>query len=390
MASVELKDIVKAFRRNFEDTAIGKTIEYAFITNAAMKSAVPGQIMEGNLKNNQTYGFKINEINLSIPDGKTLVILGPSGCGKTTLLRMIAGLEQPDSGQIIFAGMDVTSLPAESRKMGMVFQNYALYPHMKARTNILTFFLFHKKTKDMELLKTEKYKKTSELMGIDIEYLLDRKIPNLSGGEKQRIAIARCITRDPAVFLLDEPFSNLDAKLRGKYRIELRKLLSQLKVTTVYVTHDQQEALILADIIAVMDIGKIAQVGTFEELYKNPSSVFVAEFLNPNTETPAINMLDGKSVSPELSGYKVGLHPEDIEIIDESTPGGFQAAVTMVRQVPIKNISVLTLRIGNEEIYIKAPIGMELKIDSTIFLKFKKMYLFNKETGLRVYSADPI
>ncbi|MGD0280570.1 MAG: ABC transporter ATP-binding protein, partial [Smithella sp.] len=280
---------------------------------------------------------------------------------------------------------DVTLLPPEKRKIGMVFQNYALYPHMKGKKNILTFFFFHKKTRDMELLKTEKFKKTSDLMGIDIEYLLDRKIAKLSGGEKQRIAIARCITRDPSIFLLDEPFSSLDAKLRSKYRIELRKLLSELKVTTVYVTHDQQEALFLADIIAVMDIGKITQVGTYDELYKNPSSVFVAEFLNPNPETPAVNLLDGGSLSPDLSGFKAGIRPEDIEILESDPAGSIRAEIRDVIQIPIRNISVITAGLNNDEITTTAPIGRKFETGSKVSLKFKNILLFDKATGMRVY-----
>jgi ABC-type sugar transport system ATPase subunit len=237
----------------------------------------------------------------------------------------------------------------------------------------------------MELLKTEKFKKTSDLMGIDIEYLLDRKIAKLSGGEKQRIAIARCITRDPSIFLLDEPFSSLDAKLRSKYRIELRKLLSELKVTTVYVTHDQQEALFLADIIAVMDIGKITQVGTYDELYKNPSSVFVAEFLNPNPETPAVNLLDGGSLSPDLSGFKAGIRPEDIEILESDPAGSIRAEIRDVIQIPIRNISVITAGLNNDEITTTAPIGRKFETGSKVSLKFKNILLFDKATGMRVY-----
>jgi multiple sugar transport system ATP-binding protein len=161
----------------------------------------------------------------------------------------------------------------------MVFQGYALYP-FTARRNILSHFLFRKRTPQLDEIAREKYRRTCELLGVDIEYLADRDTRNLSGGEKQRVALGRCITRDPRLFLLDEPFSNLDAQLREKYRFGLKKLLRELEITTIYVTHDQQEALILADLLAVMNVGTIEQVGTPERIYSLPNSLFVAEFLN--------------------------------------------------------------------------------------------------------------
>ncbi|MEE4312252.1 MAG: ATP-binding cassette domain-containing protein, partial [candidate division KSB1 bacterium] len=201
--------------------------------------------------------FSIEDLSLTIPDGKTMVILGPSGCGKSTLLRIIAGLMQPQSGTVLYDGVDVKAIPPGDRQIGMVFQNYALYPHFTAKNNILSYFRFQKQTPELDHLAQEKYRKTSELLGVDIEYLLDKKPTHLSGGEKQRVAIGRCITRDPKLFLLDEPFSNLDQPLREKYRLHLKKLLRHFQITTVYVTHDQQEAMILADLLAIMNIGQI-------------------------------------------------------------------------------------------------------------------------------------
>ena len=182
--------------------------------------------------------FRIDDLSLSIFDGETLVILGPSGCGKTTLLKIIAGLIPPDSGEVRYDGVDVDDVPPGDRRIGMVFQNYALYPHMTSRTNVLSYFLFRKKTPEMDAMAREKYRRTSELMGVELEYLLDRRPTTLSGGEKQRVALGRCITRDPGVFLLDEPFSNLDQALREKYRVNLKTLLRQFNISTVYVTHD--------------------------------------------------------------------------------------------------------------------------------------------------------
>jgi ABC-type sugar transport system ATPase subunit len=369
MASVELRNIAKAYRKK---------------TSESMSMVASPYFRKAPSDDTPVREFSAEGIYLTIPEGKTLVILGPSGCGKTTLLRLIAGFEKPDAGQVFFNGEDVTDLPTQGRGIGMVFQNYALYPHMNARKNVLSFFQFRRKTDELELLQSEKYKKTSELMGVDIEYLLDRNVSKLSGGEKQRVALARCITRDPSVFLLDEPFSNLDAKLRAKYRLELRKLLTHLKVTTVYVTHDQQEALILADLVAVIDAGKIAQIGTYEELYRNPASVFVAEFINPDSGTPAINIIEGGSVSAELSGFTLGVRPEDIELVAEPSQGSVPAVVTDTRAVPVRNMQVVTVSMGKDELTTEVPIEVEFKAESPVNLRFKKKYLFDAHTGLRV------
>ena len=208
-------------------------------------------------------GFEIRDLNLTVFDGETLVVLGPSGCGKTTLLRLIAGLIQPESGAVHYDGVDMAQVPPGGRRIGMVFQSYALYPHMTSRTNVLSYFLFRKKTPEMNELAREKYRRTSELMGVELSALLDRRPGTLSGGEKQRVALGRCITRDPAVFLLDEPFSSLDQALRERYRVNLKVLLRQFGITTVYVTHDHVEALILADRLAIMGRGRIEQIGAW-------------------------------------------------------------------------------------------------------------------------------
>src|SRR5437667_2988953 len=224
--------------------------------------------------------FSMQNLNLRIPDGKTIVVLGPSGCGKTTLLKIIAGLIPPDSGEVRYDGVDVKDIRPGDRRIGMVFQNYALYPHMSSRTNVMAYFLFRKKTPELNALAKAKYQRTSELMGVELAYLLDRKPTTLSGGEKQRVALGRCITRDAALFLVDEPFANLDQALREKYRVHLKTLLRQFNITTVYSTHDHHEASVLADVLAVLDRGRIEQVGTYEEIYNLPRNVFVAGFLN--------------------------------------------------------------------------------------------------------------
>src|SRR6185312_7246441 len=195
-----------------------------------------------------------------------------------------------------YDGVDMAQVPPGGRRIGMVFQSYALYPHMTSRTNVLSYFLFRKKTAELDELKRAKYQRTSELMGVELAYLLDRKPTTLSGGEKQRVALGRCITRDARLFLVDEPFANLDQALREKYRVNLKILLKQFSITTVYVTHDHNEALILADLLAIMGRARIEQVGTFQEIYDNPKSVFVAEFLNLHVDTPPISLIEARYV----------------------------------------------------------------------------------------------
>src|SRR5438874_5264317 len=290
--------------------------------------------------------FSIQNLSLTIPDGKTMVILGPSGCGKTTLLKIIAGLIQPDSGDVRYDGVDVKHVRPGDRRIGMVFQNYALYPHLISRANVLSYFLFRKKTPEMTAMAQAKYQRTSELMGVELAYLLDRKPTTLSGGEKQRVALGRCITRDPALFLVDEPFANLDQALREKYRVNLKILLRQFSITTVYVTHDHHEALILADLVAVMDRGRIEQIGTPEEIYDEPKNVFVAGFLNLHTGAPPISLVDATSM-PEGEGLGnawVGVRPEDVEISTKERENGTRGIVTETLSLPPRTTTLLTIR----------------------------------------------
>ncbi len=303
--------------------------------------------------------FQIRELSLTIPNGRTLVILGPSGCGKTTLLKIIAGLIAPDAGRIRYDGVDMQETRPGERRIGMVFQNYALYPHMDARTNVLSWFHFRKKTPELEADKKAKYQRTSELMGVELAHLLDRKPPTLSGGEKQRVAVARCITRDPALFLMDEPFSNLDQALREKYRVSLKLLLRQFAITSVYVTHDHYEAMILADLLAIMDRGRIEQVGTYEEIYERPRNAFVAGFLNRHIGMPPISILDASELvqTRALGGVRVGARPEDIELSPTERAEGTRGVVTESVRLPLINATMLSVRVGASEIHAQAAVG---------------------------------
>jgi len=218
----------------------------------------------------------LDRVNLTIPNGRTFVVLGPSGCGKSTLLRVISGLTKDYSGQVLYDGEDVQAIEPKDREIGIVFQSYALYPNFNSEGN-LTFFFRMNKVSDEKTRERIQY--TSELMGIGFNELLPRQIGTLSGGEKQRVAIARAIVRAPRLLLLDEPLSNLDAKLRVQTRTEIKRLLRRFSITSLYVTHDQVEAIALADQIVIMRQGRIEQVGTYQDLIENPVNLFVAGFL---------------------------------------------------------------------------------------------------------------
>src|SRR5512145_2330319 len=218
----------------------------------------------------------LDHVNLTIPNGRTLVVVGPSGCGKSTLLRVIAGLSKEYSGQVLYDGEDVNTLEPKDRRIGMVFQGYALYPNFDGQGN-LSFFFRVNQIPDEKTRERIQY--TSELMGIGFKELLPRQVGTLSGGEKQRVAIGRAIVRAPRLLLLDEPLSNLDAKLRVQTRTEIKRLLRRFHITSVYVTHDQVEAIALADQIVIMHQGRIEQVGTYQEIMDRPVNLFVAGFL---------------------------------------------------------------------------------------------------------------
>ena len=239
----------------------------------------------------------VDDINLKVNDGEFLVLLGPSGCGKSTLLRMISGLEFPTYGKIIIGNNDVTRTIPKDRNISMVFQNYALYPHMTIGENI-EFPLISRGYSKEETKKKVKW--ASELL--KISDLLNRKPRETSGGQRQRTALARALVRDPMAFLMDEPLSNLDAKLRHSAREEIRQFQNEVKITTVYVTHDQIEAMGLGDRIVIMENGIIKQVGTPKEIYEKPANLFVARFIG----SPAMNIID-------LKESLVGFRPENLE-----------------------------------------------------------------------------
>jgi ABC-type sugar transport system ATPase subunit len=376
MARIDLIDVGKTLR---DRASAGSRAT----TSAAVPDVVPAPRAGG-----QGSTFSIQKLNLRIPDGRTMVILGPSGCGKTTLLKIIAGLIPLDSGEVRYDGVDVRDVPPGGRRIGMVFQNYALYPHFSSRTNVLSYFLFRKKTPELNAMAKAKYQRTSELMGVELAYLLDRKPTTLSGGEKQRVALGRCITRDAVLFLVDEPFANLDQALREKYRVNLKILLRQFNITTVYVTHDHHEALILADLLAVMDHGTIEQVGTPQEIYDEPKNAFVAGFLNLHMGAPPISLVDARYMPQghRLGNVWVGVRPEHVEISREQREGTLSGTVAGTLTLPPKKTTLLTIRVGEREVHAQTAGDENHLTGDQVWLTFKQYHLFEKASGMRLGS----
>ncbi len=288
----------------------------------------------------------LNNINMRIAEGETVSVVGPSGCGKSTLLKVIAGLEFADEGRVLYNDFDVTKITPQDRGVGMVFQDYALYPTKEGKNNMSYYFEVHHRSAEE---KEQRLRETSELMGIGFDMLMGRQVDTLSGGEKQRVGIARAIVREPNVFLMDEPISNLDAKLRERTRTEIRRLLKKFGITTLYVTHDQQEAIFMGDRIAVMRAGSLEQIGTFDELYYAPANLFVATLIG----TPPISILPGElahgtlraagqtelALPEQLSGglpqgsLRLGVRPEGWLVAREPEPGSLAMNVTRIERL---------------------------------------------------------
>ncbi|MFD0744005.1 ABC transporter ATP-binding protein [Phytohabitans flavus] len=330
-------------------------------------------------------------MSLEVADGEFLVLVGPSGCGKTTLLRMVAGLETPDSGTVSIGGRDVTDLPARQRGLSMVFQSYAIFPHMKVRQNI-GFGLMMRKVPKEEF--DRRVKRAAELL--QLGEFLDRYPAQLSGGQRQRVAVARAIVVDAAVLLMDEPLSNLDALLRLQFRAELKRIVSQIGTTTLYVTHDQAEAMSLGDRVAVMRDGKVAQIGAPLEVYDRPADRFVGGFLG----SPPMNFLtatvrDGSLVIGDVSlpapdllstweGHEVvvGVRAENIQVSEEPAPGWVPAQVEVVE--PTGAALLLTARLGEAQLKIQAPATFPAGPDQQVHLRPapKALRFYDPSTGL--------
>ncbi|MCY3899931.1 MAG: ABC transporter ATP-binding protein [Caldilineaceae bacterium] len=355
----------------------------------------------------------LDQVDLTVPDGLTMAVVGPSGCGKSTLLRVISGLEADYSGELFYDDQNMMDVPPRDRYIGMVFQNYALYPHFEGHGN-LSFFFRMRKAPDEEV--EERIRITSEIMGIGFNSLLQRKPGTLSGGQQQRVAIARAIVRRPRVFLFDEPLSNLDAKLRSQTRVEIKRLLRRFSITALYVTHDQTEAMALGDLVAVMRAGRIEQVGRFEEVRRQPANTYVAGFLG----IPPMSLLHGAAVEeggivagqgmrlvPQASQLQalrsgqrvtVGVPAESAKVfvdegLSESQGGGapspansWQGTVEAVEPDYGRQVQFISFRSGEHRLLGQADIRERIVPGEQIVVQFEEsgLHFFDDESGERV------
>ena len=345
----------------------------------------------------------LHDLNLTVADGQTYVVVGPSGCGKSTLLRVVGGIEKTYSGQVLYDGVDMRDIPPGERYIGMVFQNYALYPNFSNEGNLSFFFKMHE-ISDEETRHRIEY--TSELMGIGFKELLPRRPGTLSGGEKQRVAIARAIVRAPKLFLMDEPLSSLDAKLRVKTRTEIKRLLHKFGITSIYVTHDQVEAVALADKIVVMHAGRIEQVGTYQEITDNPVNMFVAGFLG----LPPMDLVSGGSISGgklvldefaiPLPGrvyglvengqaVTLGLRRETAHVSAATPPASgifLPAEVDAIEPDFVHQVQIIHVHTGRFEYSCVCPLERQLHMGQFIHVELdpERLYFFDTKSGKRL------
>jgi len=331
-------------------------------------------------------------VNLHIHAGEAVALLGPSGCGKTTLLRLIAGLERPDSGEILYDKQSLDRIPIAQRGIGMVFQDYVLVPHWESRKTVGFFLRLRKREAEVPA----RVRTVAKITGVGISDLMGRYPRELSGGEKQRVAIARAFARDLRLLLFDEPFANLDAKFRAQARLELKRLIREFRATLVYVTHDQVEAMNIADRIVLLDGGSIAQMGSYRELYNNPDSLFVAEFLG----SPAINCFRGRVrqglwhggsmgsaelPSPRDDGEPViaAVRPRHIRINEHE---GIPAIVERAVPFYAEKYYLLEVSLRKRRWQVQAPLSALHAMGDRIFcqIDWNHAFFFDARTGQRI------
>jgi multiple sugar transport system ATP-binding protein len=345
----------------------------------------------------------LDHVTIEFEEGKLTVLVGPSGCGKTTLLRIVAGLEDPTAGDVYIGDRRINDVPPWQRNIAMVFQNYALYPHMSVFDNMAYPLRAHGLPRREIKVQVET---TARSLGIG--ELLRRKPRELSGGQMQRVAVGRAIVRRPEVFLMDEPLSNLDAKLRVDMRTDLRRLQKDLGVTTIYVTHDQAEAMTMADTLIVLRDGHILQAGTPDELYHRPNSIFVAGFIGspsmnlvdcryepqsarlvaPAFSYPALGRLRAAANTPAGSTLVLGIRPEDIAVSVDSRPEAVRAMVYMSE--PLGRENLLTLKAGETMFKVLASPDIRVTLDEPVWLTFnaERVHLFDKGTAKSFTRAE--
>lgn len=345
---------------------------------------------------------------LDMPDGETLAVVGPSGCGKSTLLKIVAGLEFSTTGTVTFNEHDVTHVDPQERGVGMVFQDYALYPSMRGKGNLSYFFEVNQRSEEEA---QQHLREVAEVMGLGFDNLLGKMPTTLSGGEQQRVAIARCIVRRPTVFLMDEPICNLDAKLRERTRVEMKRLLRRYQVTTLYVTHDQQEAIFMGDRIAVMREGRIEQIGTFDDLYYSPTNAFVAGFIGtPPMMQFEVSSSDGRLTVHDAVGsvaawplpdhllsivdvqepLLLGVRPEGWQLVPVDHVGAARLRVSRVERSPSTAAVVLHGTLGLGSLRVAATAPQEPNDLDAVYLvpDWEGVHLFNRQTGSALHSPS--
>ena len=379
-----------------------------------MRSSTPVPREDEGEEDHSDRIMALDNVDLTVPDGRTMAVLGPSGCGKSTLLRVISGLEPDYDGSLFYDGQNMEDVPPRDRYIGMVFQNYALYPHFEGHGN-LSFFFRVRKAPDEET--EERIRITSEIMGIGFRSLLLRKPGTLSGGQQQRVAIARAIVRRPRVFLFDEPLSNLDAKLRSQTRVEIKRLLNRFAITSLYVTHDQTEAMALGDLVAVMRAGRIEQVGAFHEIIRQPANTFVAGFLgippmslvtSAVVNDGGIDAASGLRLKPRPSQLQaltsgqnvtVGIPSESVKIVvdegkdptserstEDARANLWRGTVESVEPDFGRQIQFVQFRVGDLPLMGQASMRDRITQGERIVARFeeKGFHIFDGESGARI------
>jgi len=330
----------------------------------------------------------VDDVSLEIGDGEFLVLLGPSGCGKSTTMRIVAGLEDPTAGDVLIGDRVVNAVPPGERDLAMVFQNYGLYPHMTVAENIGYPLKVARVPKDERMRRVR-----AAAERVELETLLARRPAQLSGGQRQRVALGRAIVRTPQLFLMDEPLSNLDAKLRVSMRAQLKHLQRELNTTTIYVTHDQVEAMTLADRVAVMSEGRLQQVGSPLDIYNRPASAFVAAFLgNPSMNLIEVTVADGRAVHPSFALPVAGLpsgrltlgeRPEDMGIV---APGEGDFDTEVYTAELLGDTALVTVRLGPKLIAVKAEKDTPVRMGDTVGVRFNRdaLHFFDATSGARI------
>ena len=394
MAAIQLENVTKLYRANL-------SLDKLF----SRRRLLPGDTStdDGDQAEMQTDDvLALDALDLAVADGETMVVVGPSGCGKSTLLRVVAGLADYE-GRVLYDGRDMREVPVKERHIGMVFQSYALYPHFYGQGNLKFYFQINK-APDAEA--EERIRVTSEMMGFGFRELLRRKPGTLSGGQQQRLAIARALVRQPELFLFDEPLSNLDAKLRSSTRVEIKRLLHRFRITALYVTHDQVEAMALGDRVAVMRDGRIEQVGIFRDILTDPDNAFVAGFLG----LPPMNLINGvisdsqlhlgstdrfrlpQALAPHVKNDQkliVGIRPEAARIwTSDGTPDGlrFRGTIDVVEPDFSRRQQTAYISAADFTCSVTAPLETQLVRGYEVEVLFPSasLYFFDGDTERRI------